>query len=219
MEHTASDSIGGCMNSLSAIPEWLGGAAVGAIIAALGYVAKMMIEGIAAFRRDRNSRRASVVHLQSLLRASRVSFVIQNELAQRLLADIQRNHPEVATAGGYESAISNAYDKLSREERELHAVIRGYTTAALRPTNMEILQWVKSDSYFKAQHSRAGTVGEFARKLGDLEAHLLLWHAKYEAWIPDQPYHALVYLADEQRHGLEFPPSFDNTVKQLVSAQ
>ena len=207
------------MNSLSAIPEWLGGAAVGAVIAALGYVAKIAMEAISAVRRDRNARRASLVRLQSLLRASRVSFLIQNELAQRLLADIQRNHPDVSTAGGYESAISNAYDKLSRDERELHTVIRGYTTAALRPTNMEILEWVKSDSYFKAQHSRAGLVGEFAEKLAHLEAHLLLWHAKYEAWIPDQPHHALVYLADEQRHGLGFPPSLDDTVKQLVSAQ
>ena len=33
----------------------------------------------------------------------------------------------------------------------------------------------------------------------------MLWHAKYEAWIPNHPEHALVYMADEKHHGLGFP--------------
>lgn len=33
----------------------------------------------------------------------------------------------------------------------------------------------------------------------------LLWNAKYESWIPEQPEHALVYMDDEKRHGVGFP--------------
>jgi len=45
-----------------------------------------------------------------------------------------------------------------------------------------------------------------------LQAHLLLWLAKYEIWIPASPEHALVYLADEKEHGVGFPRGLDELV-------
>jgi len=48
-------------------------------------------------------------------------------------------------------------------------------------------------------------LGKLAVFLAQLEAHLVLWVAKYEAWISDQPEHALVFLADEEKHGVGFP--------------
>jgi hypothetical protein len=61
------------------------------------------------------------------------------------------------------------------------------------------------DRYFRAfspSHHRFGSLAHF---LAQLEAHLILWVAKYEAWIPDHPQHALVFLADEERQGVGFP--------------
>jgi hypothetical protein len=46
--------------------------------------------------------------------------------------------------------------------------------------------------------------------------HLRLWHAKYEAWIPGHPRHALVYLADEEQHGIGFPGGLDQVVDEVL---
>ena len=58
---------------------------VGAVIAALGYVAKMILEWWAEVREARRARRARLVALRALLQASKASFEIQNDHAQRLL--------------------------------------------------------------------------------------------------------------------------------------
>lgn len=205
------------MNELVGLPEWLGTAAIGAIIAALGYLAKTAIELITAARREQRERRAALVRLGSLLRATGVAFEIQNDLAQRLLAAIEKNHPDVSTEGGYERAISRAYPRLSEDELELHAMVRGYTINALKPTNEKILEWVREDTFFKSRQGKGKLEDELAQKLSHLEAHLLLWLAKYEAWIPNDKHHSLVYLADEQRHGLGFPTSIDHTVAQVLA--
>lgn len=205
------------MNELSGLPEWLGTAAFGAVIAALGYLAKTTIEFVTTVRRMHRERRAALVRLASLLRASGVAFEIQNVLAQRLLETIRQNHPDVDTEGGYERAISRAYPQLGEDEREMHAIVRGYTINALRPTNEKILEWLREDTYFKAGKGKRKLEADLAQKLGLLEAHLLLWLAKYEAWIPNHEHHALVYMADEQEHGLGFPTSIDQTVAQLLT--
>jgi hypothetical protein len=99
-------------------------------------------------------------------------------------------------------------------ERELHDIIRTITINTLRPTNQALLTWVQQDVVFKGR--RRGADRQFAKKLSDLEAHVLLWHAKYEAWIPQKPEHALVYLADEQSHGLGFPTGLDEMVEKAL---
>jgi uncharacterized membrane protein len=80
-------------SELTQIPAWLGTAVIGAIIAALGYVGKQFLDWWAAVREKENVRRARLVELQSLLRATWVSFTVQNNHAQRLAAMIMENHP------------------------------------------------------------------------------------------------------------------------------
>ena len=70
------------------VPEWLGGAVVGAVIASLGYVAKLAIEQWRSISAARSARLAAVAELSALLRASRVSFDIQNAHAQRLTKNL-----------------------------------------------------------------------------------------------------------------------------------
>lgn len=208
------------MPELNQVPEWLGVALVSAIIAALGYVAKQVLDWITSVRAVKNARQAALVELQSLLRASWVSFVIQNAHAQRLLEMIEEHHPGPLPSGeGYERVFVVAFPSFTPDEQERHAIIRSLTIYSLRPVNERLSEWLRQDVYFKAQSRRSGTPGELARKLADLEAHLLLWNAKYETWIPDHPEHALVYLADEQKHGLGFPKGIDEIVAQVLEKQ
>jgi hypothetical protein len=81
---------------------------------------------------------------------------------------------------------------------------------------MSILKWLREDTYFKTKAWGGGLQGQVARKLADLEVHLLLWYAKYKVWIPENPAHALVYLADEERHGIGFPEEIEYIVQELI---
>ncbi len=127
------------MPDLLTLPDWLGTAMVGAVIAALGYVAKMILEWWAEMREARRARRARLVALLALLQSSRVSFEIQNDHAQRLLGMIHHNHPGLGVEGqGYEWAFAAAYPQFTPEELELHSIIRGITIHALREA---AVQW------------------------------------------------------------------------------
>ena len=206
------------MTGLQQTPEWLGGAVVGAVIAALGYVVKLLIEEWRSLHAARAERLASLAALSSLLRAGWVSFVIQNAHAQRLVTMLaDRGAIPGISEEGYEHTITAAFPNLAPEEQELHGIIRGITIHSIRPVNQALLDWLRKDVIFKGLSHRPGLAGELARKLSDLEAHLVLWHAKYEAWIPQHPAHALVYLADEQAHGLGFPKGLDQLVGQALA--
>lgn len=202
------------MSDLAYIPEWLGAAAISALIAALGYVGKLLVGVRQAYRDAKNARLAALVRLQSLLRVSRTAFRIQHKHAVDLSALIVARQPALASHG-YDVIIAKGFLTLNEEERELHTMIRCITVNALRPTNQELLAWLGADTYFKA-YAKPNKAAVCAKSLGQLESHLLLWHAKYEAWIPDHPEHALVYLNDEKQHGVEFPKGLDEAVDQLV---
>lgn len=83
------------MSELTQLPEWLGGAVIGAIIAALGYVAKLIFDEVVAAREARNVRLARLVELHSLLRAGKACFLTQNAHAKRLTNLITLNHSDL----------------------------------------------------------------------------------------------------------------------------
>jgi len=187
-------------------PEWFGTAVIGAIIAACGFVGKLIIDLFQSILEKRQRNRAKLIELRSLLRASNSAFKIQKRHAKRLTASIKKGHGEYKNVKGYEKVMSSAYKILNERQKELHAIIRGMTMHALYPTNKETLAWLKKDTYFKAQRN------EFASKLSHLEAHLILWIAKYKARIPDDLTRALIYMADEEAHGVGFPDGLDSLV-------
>ena len=197
------------------LPEWLGAALVGAILAALGYVAKALIEVWTAHRQRKHARRAALVELYSLLRAAGVTFKIQNEHAKNLTTAIAMRHPEhVLEKDGLDQTLSKGYPHFDADEKELHGLIRSMTINTLRPTNLAILEWLRKDTFHKAQpvHKSKG----LSEYLSRLEAHIILWHAKYEAWIPERQDHALVYLDDEKQHGLGFPKGIDKLIADIT---
>jgi len=73
------------------------------------------------------------------------------------------------------------------------------TVHTFRPLNQSVLEWLRGDRYFRAVSPSDRRLGGLALFLAQLEAHLVLWVAKYEAWIPQHPEHALVFLASSVR--------------------
>ena len=167
---------------------------------------------------EKRARRARLVTLLSYLRGSASVFQVQIEirdrLHERLIArEPQWNHADLSI----EAVFRRAYPTLSEEEKELHDVIRGYTSGGLRPLNEAMLQWLEQDMDYKLGGIKDLARRELAEKLTKLEEHLLLWRAKYKAWIPDRPVHALVYLADEERHGVGFPEGIEETIERVLA--
>ncbi|MFZ5910703.1 MAG: hypothetical protein ACOYYU_11880 [Chloroflexota bacterium] len=207
------------MENLINLPEWLGTAVVGAVVAAIGYVAKLIVEWLAQVNEKRRARRARLAALYSLLRAGRVAVVIQAKHRDRLQALIEARDPmlvESTIAQGYDKVFETVYAGMTSEERVLHVMIRTITENTLHPINNLLLEWVRNDDYFKAHTWGRGNRKALADNLSLLEAHLVLWLAKYKVWIPEHPEHALVYMADEQDHGVGFPNRLQDAVEAVL---
>jgi hypothetical protein len=194
------------MTDLNTVPEWVGTGLLAALLAVLGYIAKQLADWVTGLRTAERARRARLAELLALVRAGDVAFQIQGENRDRLVRLIQARNPSLLEhAEGFDHALAIAYPAMSPEERDLHAIIRAITVHTLRPLNDGILAWLKVDTDFRVRPPGQSARAQLARYLTDLEVHLLLWRAKFEAWIPDHPERALVYLADEKRHGIGFP--------------
>ena len=205
------------MSSLLQIQDWLGTALAGAVLAALGYVLKLFIELYQSYKERQRTKRAKLIELQSLLRATKFAFLIQNKHAATLTNWIETNLQNVPQKTmGYEAVISGAFDNLPVEQKELHSIIRSITTSTLYPTNKLILEWLREDTVFKTTRSNNPQFSDLAASLLALETHLVLWLAKYDAWIPGKPAHALVYMADEREHGFGFPNGVDESVENVL---
>ena len=79
---------------------------VAAVIAALGYVGKLLTDSWIKHQGTKRERRVQLIELQSLLRATKVSFQIQNAHAIRLLELLKTRMPELDTSGGYDRTLS-----------------------------------------------------------------------------------------------------------------
>ena len=141
-----------------------------------------------------------------MLNAARTIFDLQQAKVFELLEQFNQNHPgESLPEVGYEEAMETACQHFDKDEKELHGIIRAYTQHSMRPINLAMLEWLRADTRFRTGVVKSERREQLARNLVDLEIHLLLWNAKYQAWIPSQPHHALVYMLDEKEHGLGFP--------------
>jgi hypothetical protein len=157
------------------------------------------------------------VTLLSLLNGSAAVFRIQAELRDRLFKSVRDRNPDFSKIqSGYDAVFSAAFSGMNDEERQLHTVIRAYTVNGLKPLNEAISQWLQVDTEFKLARSRRSMHVILATQLAALEPHLLMWLAKYAAWIPDTPAHALVYLDDEEVHGVPFPRGIERTIEQAL---
>ncbi len=181
-------------------------AAVGAAFAVAGYVGKSVVDWWQEKRKKRSGTIAELQNLESLLKASDALFKLQQEQAKNLTAMLKKNHPKEFDGNeGYDDAMTRCYSVMNSQERELHGIIRAYTEHSLRKVNQAMSDWCSADKAFKTGIMPSTRKRELAEELFALEIHLMLWHAKYESWIPNCLEHAMVYLDDEKKHGLGFP--------------
>jgi len=207
------------INALSTIPAWLGTAVIGALIALFSFVAKTFYQWWLDLRKERAAKLANLLELASLLRAAWIINTVQDAHAKNLYKMLRETHPEgISREYGYDETFSRLFDEFNPEEMELHNLIRGMTIHAIRPINQSMGEWLKNDIYFKTATNAAS--GKKKRLLADrlfnLEAHLILWEAKYKTWIPSSPQHALVLLDDEKAHGVAFPFDIEKIIKDVV---
>jgi hypothetical protein len=205
------------MQGFEQIPEWIGTAVLGAVVAVIGYVLKGIAEWIGDLLAKTRAQRARLVELMSLLKALKASQSAQIEICNRLQQVIFERDSELSKSElGFEELFAKAYPSMTEEEKELHTFIRTVTVNTIKPLNESILQWLSDDTYFKAKTWGVGFHVEVATKLAELEAHLLLWRAHFMAWIPESPSHSLVYLPDDERHGAGFPSGIEDDVLKLL---
>ena len=189
----------------------------GGLVAALGYVGKLVVESVRQWRAERARSGARLLQLQALLSASRTAFLAQNDLAVRLAGQLEARFPgEGPARPGFEQLFAYFHERFTADEADLHRVIRGYTEHALRPLNEAQLHWLRDDAEYRVTQGKTGKRAELSLLLNRLDAHVMLWLAKYEAWLPDQPNHALVYLDDEDKHGSGFPRGVDEAVDAVL---
>ena len=188
------------------MPQWLATAVVGAALAVLGYVGKQFAEWFAGLRAQERRRRARLAELLAIIRAGDVAWKVQCENRDRLVGMITVREPALVAAGqGYDRLLALAFPTMGPDERELHQVVRAITIHTFQPLNEMLLKWLAADTEFRVRPPGETPRARLAKYLADLEAHLLLWQAKFKTWIPDHPERALVYLGDEERHGVPFP--------------
>jgi len=199
-------------------PFWAAPALLAAVVAALGFVGKTIVDLVLRLREAARERKSRLIELYALLRAGDVAFAVQRELRERLADRLRDRLPETANLPpGFDRLFAATYAGMNDEERQLHLLIRTITVHTFCPLNQSVLEWLRADRYFRAVSPSHTRLGRLALFLAQLEAHLVLWVAKYEAWIPDHPEHALVFLADEEKHGVGFPKNGTTILSGLLN--
>jgi hypothetical protein len=205
------------MNETDAFNTLYVPALLGALLAAIGYISKLAIEGLVKLWTARQERKRKLQELEGLLEASNGIFQIQNSHAKRLFKLLGKKHSDMmADLDGFENTFSCLHSKFNDEERELHGLIRSITRTSMKKVNHDLAEWLRNDRTYKTALNARGNRGKLARLLRDAELHLALWEAKYEYWIPNNPKHALVYLDDEAHHGVPFPKGAEKIVAELL---
>src|SRR5258706_2555621 len=133
---------------------------LGAVIAAFGYVGKLLVESIQAWQRGRALRLAALFRLQALLNASRTAFLVQRGLAGRLAAQLD-DGPTQPAVEGLERLFASRFAGFNEGESDLHMIIRAYSEHALRPINRSIRDWLQNDADYRTSRA-AGPEGNLA---------------------------------------------------------
>jgi pimeloyl-ACP methyl ester carboxylesterase len=155
--------------------------------------------------------------LSALLQESSRIFISQNDQAKRLLQMLRENHPgEVPEDVGYDEVFFRMYDRFNSDEATLQKIIRSTTINSQRRVNQAMSTWLKGNVTLKAPNQTNPQRARLSEQLRILELHLNQWHDKYEALIPDNQKRSLVYLADEERHGVGFPEGLEDLVNEII---
>lgn len=205
------------------IPEWLLTTITTGLTAALGVAAKYVWDYAMEKKELRKTRIIKLEKLKGLLNESHGLFRMQNKLVQRLALDIRTrtcvSGSLTNTVNSYEAFFVPYYDTFTESEKDIHAMIRATTLNSINRINSEMLTWMDDSLDFKSNTVRClrNTCGkELGEALTQLELHLNLWQDKFAIWMKNEK-HCVVYLADEEHHGVGFPKEVDALVDAAIT--
>jgi hypothetical protein len=144
------------MEEIAKIPEWLGTAIVGAVSAIVGFFGKNLWEWWRKRHESNRQRHARLERLDRLLDESGNLFRSQGAQAQRLVESLARSQPAIIDPPGLslDQIFSRGFAKLSSDEAQLHAIIRGVTATAMKRVNTNMSNWLQDDDWFKQNQNR-----------------------------------------------------------------
>lgn len=203
------------------IPTWIMDAVTTGFTALVGFFVKYGVDLFNSRKQLNNERIRKLEDLKGMLEESKNLFIMQNKLVKRLVNEVRTrmNMNETSLAGGYEQFLTENYDSMTEAEKDTHSVIRGTTMNSVNIVNEELQKWITNDKEFKinsVRELRKTHFGEkFSRNLSNLELHLNLWRDKYTVWMHNEK-HCVVYLDDEEQHGVGFPKGIEDMVNEAL---
>lgn len=189
--------------------------------ALVGFLVKYLWDYYNSRKQLKQERIRKLEDLKAMLEEGKNLFVMQNKLLRRLCNDVcERTKCDASyNANGYEHFLTRNYDVMTEDERDTHSVIRGTTMNSINIVNQELEKWIQADKEFKinsVKELRTIAFGaQFAKQLNQLELHLNLWRDKYNVWMNNEK-HCVVYLDDEERHGVGFPTDIEDMVNEAL---
>jgi hypothetical protein len=202
------------------IPEWIISSVTTGLTALLGVGGKYAWDYLMEKKQLRQTRIEKLEKLKGLLNESNGLFKMQNRLVTRLAEDMidRLSTDSKPTINGFEAFFTQKFDSMTESEKETHAMIRATTLNSINRINGEMLTWLTGAHDFKSNSVRAlkKTCGkELADILSQLELHLNLWQDKFAIWMANEK-HCVVYLDDEEHHGVGFPKGIDSMIERAI---
>ncbi|MFH1086888.1 MAG: hypothetical protein V1772_14155 [Chloroflexota bacterium] len=202
---------------LTTLPDWLGTALIGAVMAVAGFLGRKLYDALLARRARHEERIAELLRLKGLLEESRAIFRQQNYLARRLAALLHERLGDALPEGlGFDAAFHQRHPQMNDAERELFALIRGTTANSMRRVNEELLQWVHAWARQPTRVRPTPAARALEPELAALQRHLNLWADKFRGVFEPSERRCLVYLADEKGQGERFPQGLYPAVIRLL---
>jgi hypothetical protein len=202
--------------------EWLWRTLIAAVFATSGFVVKELYTSWRSAEAQRQAAAeanlATLKELAALLDESYRIFTVQNGQAERLLQLLRQKHRRELPEGvGYDETFYLLHDRFTRTEATLQRLIRSTTMNSQRRVNLALSAWLARGAAFQHDDQPTPTRAALAAELRMLKLHLNQWHDKYDAWIPGDTRRSLVYLADEEAHGVGFPPGLEPALAQAIA--
>lgn len=144
--------------------------------------------------------RLMTVHLN----ASHDAFIDQARIRNRLLRMLGHD-PRTFDWENLEETLAQAYPNLNDEQRTLFDLIRGITENSLFHRNKEMLTLLNVNSNYFHE------LPEFK----DLQGHIELWLAKFEAILKQRQDYCIVYVGLKEKK--PFPVNIHEKVGQAIS--
>jgi hypothetical protein len=200
------------------MPDWLPEALFTAVGGVLGFFGKSWIESRRAKIAARMDALRQLKEFAALLEESYSVFQSQIYLAKQLLASVRANHPgETADVRGYDDTFRAAFDVLTPQEAEIHALVRGMTMHPMLRLNETLKAWIDRNGSVVRELPQTAAQAQLEQEIAKLAKHLNEWFSKYHALLPTDKKRSVIFLADEKQQGTRFPQDLTPALKTVIA--